>query len=652
MTLFNVTRARRIASGFFPDPTICERPEGGYLMVNSSFEFFPGLPVWESDDGGHWMMLGHAMDRPSQFPYDSMGNSQGIYAPTLRCHDGTYYLIVTNVNRGNMILTTRDPHAGWSDPIWVEGWPGIDPSLFFDDDGAVYICGNEGGSGDEEPGIYLARIDPDRGRVLTGRTRICGGITGSNPEGPHLYRRGGMYYLMWAEGGTESGHMENIARAADPFGPYEMYPGNPLITNRSTHLTLQAIGHCDCAHFDADRTLMVFHGTRNNDEYPAQGWLGREPYAVWFDWGDDGWPRLSDQSYDTPLEGDGSADEDAVSWITPGIDADRRYWVMAPPRRHHVRPDAVAPAFAARPVHSSHDDGGGAPEGPLTVAQSVRSSHVDGPSASEGPLAGVQTVRSSQDCGPGASEGPLPPVREVRSSHNRGGGASEGPLTGARPVRSSHADDPSAPEGPPPATITVDAIDQDFSLQAGPPLIGTRQTRFRFRFMATLPDPGQLALGEAGIAAYANADHYLTVAVHAAVCGRCRVEASVHNAGLVSVVGSAVVPAGRPVGLMLRGDERGYAASVASVTAAQAATEVPGATSAPDASDVPDAAAMPDVPSAADAPPAPVVDETDLGRIPGKVLSFSNAGGFTGTLLGVYAHGTGAVTFTDVTYAK
>ena len=93
MTLFNVTQARRIASGFFPDPTICEKPEGGYLMVNSSFEFFPGLPVWESEDGEHWGLIGYAMDRPEQFSYDSMGNSQGIYAPTLRWHDGTYYLL-------------------------------------------------------------------------------------------------------------------------------------------------------------------------------------------------------------------------------------------------------------------------------------------------------------------------------------------------------------------------------------------------------------------------------------------------------------------------------------------------------------------------------------------------------------------------------
>lgn len=331
MTLFNCKPARRIASGFHPDPTICETPHGTYLMVNSSFEFFPGMPVFESEDGERWRKIGDAMNRPAQFPYETIGNSQGIYAPTLRYFDGTYYLIVTNVNRGNMILTSTDPHDGWSDPIWVEGWPGIDPSLFFDDDDTAYICGNEGGISDEngayEPaGIYLSKIDVATGTVLTKRRRICGGITGSNPEGPHLYKRDGRYYLMWAEGGTESGHMENIARADSPEGPYEMYPGNPLITNRSTHLTLQAIGHCDCAHFGDDRTLMVFHGTRNNDEYPAQGWLGREPYAVWFDW-KDGWPVIADQSYDCDLDGCGESLEGDVEWITPAIDGDGRFTV-------------------------------------------------------------------------------------------------------------------------------------------------------------------------------------------------------------------------------------------------------------------------------------------------------------------------------------
>lgn len=349
MTLFNCKPARRIASGFHPDPTICETPQGTYLMVNSSFEYFPGLPVFESEDGEHWRKIGDAMNRPSQFPYDVMDNSQGIYAPTLRGHDGTYYLIVTNVNRGNMILTSNGPHAGWSEPIWVEGWPGIDPSLFFDDDGTAYICGNEGGAPDEngeyEPaGIYLSKIDVDTGVVLTERRRICGGITGSNPEGPHLYKRHGFYYLMWAEGGTESGHMENIARATSPEGPYEMYPGNPLITNRSTHLTLQAIGHCDCAHFGDERTLMVFHGTRNNDEYPAQGWLGREPYAVWFTWEND-WPALSDQSYDCDLNGCGDALEADVAWITPSIDVDGQFSVTPAPTRTTAggTPAAAAP---------------------------------------------------------------------------------------------------------------------------------------------------------------------------------------------------------------------------------------------------------------------------------------------------------------------
>lgn len=588
MTLFNGAPARRIASGFHPDPTICERPEGGYYMVNSSFEFFPGLPVFESEDGERWRKIGNALGRPSQFPYGSMGNSQGIYAPTLRYHDGTYYLIVTNVNRGNMILTSADPHAGWSDPIWIDGWPGIDPSLFFDDDGTAYICGNEGGVPDENgevelAGIYLSKIDVASGTVLTARRRVCGGITGSNPEGPHLYRRGGLYYLMWAEGGTESGHMENIARAADPFGPYQMHPGNPLITNRSTHLTLQAIGHCDCAHVDGDRTLMVFHGTRNNDAYPAQGWLGREPYAVWFEWRD-GWPALADQSYDCPLNGCGDSLEADVDWITPAIDQDGRFAVV--PARH------TGPEPYAGAADGAADD---------TVSR---------PSAPAG--------GGWPSSGPGVGETDVSPV-------------------------------PSAPSDPSPAagtTITVRATEQDFSLTAGPPMIGTRQTDFRCTFAATLADPRALASGETGIAVYANADHYLELAASAAddvtastasgdadaagvdaaaVTGPTvpvvRIEARAHNAGLVSTVGSATLPADAPLRLVVRGDEQRYTFAV----------EAPAGPVAGD--DAADGAAI-----------------RDLGSIPGKVLSFVNAGGFTGILLGVYAHGSGAVVFDDVRY--
>ena len=498
MTLFNCKPARRIASGFHPDPTICRAPSGRYFLVNSSFEYFPGLPIYESGDGKHWALVGNAMDRPSQFPCEGMGNSGGIYAPTLRWHDGLFYLIVTNVNKGTMIMTTPDPHQGWSDPLWITGWPGIDPTLLFDDDGTVYICGNESDQVDQEgerevPGIYLSRLDVGTGTVLSKRERICGGITGANPEGPHMYKRDGLYYLMWAEGGTEAGHMENMARSASPTGPYEMCPGNPLITNRSTHLTLQAIGHCDCAGFDEDRTLMVFHGTRNNHEYPAQGWLGRESYAVWFAW-KDGWPTLADQSYDVPLLGEGEALEDQIDWITPSLDRAGRFSVTG-------------------------------------------------------------------------------------------------------------SGDPTA------ARILVEAADHDFGLDDGAPMIGTRQTDFRCTFEATLPDPAQLTCGQAGLAVYANAGHYMDLSVQPAHNGLVHVQVQVHNAGLVSLVGSADLPAGAPIGLEIRGDEMGYAFRA----------------------------------SGRDG-------DHDLGHAPGKVLSFTNAGGFTGILLGVYAHGSGQVAFDPVAY--
>lgn len=515
MTLFNCVPVHRMASGFYPDPSVCTMVDGSYLAVSSSFEYFPGLGLHISCDGVHWTYVGAALTRPDQFPYEAMGNSQGIFAPTIRCYRGTYYLIATNVNKSTMILIADNPKGPWSQPLWIEDWPGIDPSLFFDDDGTVYICGNESGR-EEEAGIYLSRLDIHTGKILSARLRICSGITGSNPEGPHMYKREGMYYLVWAEGGTESGHMENIARSTSPWGPYEFYPGNPLITNRSTHLTLQAIGHCDFADFDSDRTLMVFHGTRNNDEYPAQGWIGREPYATWITW-KNGWPDCSDQSYTCSFNGDGQALEERTDWVTPGIDSQHRYQVCL--------------------------------------------------------------------CGFGDQDG------------------------GRNNIYNA----------------VIHAINQDFSLAAGPPLIGFRQTNPRFSWSATLntiwQDLDRLQgdtsgnLLRAGLVLYANSHFYVELSASAPQGSRQGrntrdIRLLVHQDGLISLVGSCLVSGHTPLNFTVKGNDRGF-----DFFAGDTLTGL-----------------------------------KDLGFVPGRVLSFSHAGGFTGTVLGLFAHGKGTAEFKNISY--
>lgn len=342
MTLFNQRQARLLVPGFHPDPSVCSDRPGHLVLAFSSFEYFPGLPVWESNDAGKtWSFCSFAASREDQFTTSPLGDSMGFYASTIRWHNGTWYLIVTDVNRGAMIFTTTNLHGNWSGPKLIDGWPGIDPSLLFDDDGTCYICGNEAGSG-EKPGIYAAPINPDTAQLLGPRHFLIGGITGSNPEGPHMYRHGDTYYLMWAEGGTEAGHMECMARATSVFGPYEVNPHNPLITNRSTHLMPQCIGHADLAplgssnHVDAadhdDDFFLVFLGLRTNADYPQQGWLGRENFGAHVRWPRNGWPELADQSFFISPDDPGSArplTDSTAAWICPGVDREHLFTVTS-----------------------------------------------------------------------------------------------------------------------------------------------------------------------------------------------------------------------------------------------------------------------------------------------------------------------------------
>ncbi len=143
-----------IIPGFHPDPSICRVGED-YFLVTSSFEYFPGVPLFHSRDLVHWRKIGHVLTRPSQLPADPWRPSGGIYAPTLRYHGGTFYMITTNTSTGgNFYVHTQDPYGEWSDPVWVKQG-GIDPSLFFDDDGRVYLTSTA-----EVPSPLPAESDP------------------------------------------------------------------------------------------------------------------------------------------------------------------------------------------------------------------------------------------------------------------------------------------------------------------------------------------------------------------------------------------------------------------------------------------------------------------------------------------------------------
>jgi xylan 1,4-beta-xylosidase len=288
-----------VISGFYPDPSIC-RVDEDYYLVTSSFGYFPGVPIFHSKDLVNWEQIGHCLSRKSQLPlfatrdyFKGRVGEKGIFAPTLRYHEGRFYMITTNMSQyTNFYVWAERPEGPWSEPVVLD-WPGIDPSLLFDDNGKVYISG--AGTGYNEPhGIYQAEIDLETGKLLSERRLIWEGIGGSCPEGPHLYRIGELYYLVIAEGGTEYGHMVTTARAKHPFGPFESCPHNPILTHRSLSDPIQATGHTDLIQAHDGSWWAVFLGIRPNG-YPYYHHIGRETFLAPVHWTEDGWPVIGEQ---------------------------------------------------------------------------------------------------------------------------------------------------------------------------------------------------------------------------------------------------------------------------------------------------------------------------------------------------------------------
>ena len=279
-----------IVPGFHPDPSIC-RVGSDYYLVTSTFEYFPGVPIFHSTDLVHWRQIGHCLTRDSQLPLQTAGSSGGIYAPTIRWRHGTFYMIVTNVSgMGHFYVTAERAEGPWSEPILVNasGAPveGIDPSLYFDDDGLVYFSCNAG----------TATIDIETGTLTSDLKHVWGGSGGRYAEAPHLYKINGLYYCLLAEGGTEPGHMATIARSKIPMGPYEACPHNPILThrNRGGH-TIQSTGHADLVEAHDGSWWAVFLATRVSAEYPHVHHLGRETFLAPVAWDIDGWPVIGNQ---------------------------------------------------------------------------------------------------------------------------------------------------------------------------------------------------------------------------------------------------------------------------------------------------------------------------------------------------------------------
>jgi len=284
---YNETYTNPVIPGGFPDPSIC-RVGDDYYTAHSSFEYFPGVPIFHSKDLVHWRQIGFCLARESQLPLKNMRYSGGIYAPTLRYHDGLFYMITTNVDGGgNFYVTAKDPAGPWSEPVWIDVH-GMDPSLFFDDDGKVYYTRHEGG-GDG----YIAQrlLNLKEGKLEGDLKKVWGGTGGIWAEGPHLYKINGKYYLMISEGGTSYGHMITIARSDSPWGPFESNPDNPILTHKDQEgHQFRALGHGDLVE-TPDGWWIVFLGIRPQGGYYNH--LGREMFLAPLEWDEDGWPVVN-----------------------------------------------------------------------------------------------------------------------------------------------------------------------------------------------------------------------------------------------------------------------------------------------------------------------------------------------------------------------
>lgn len=301
-----------ILPGCYPDPSICRVGEDFYL-VSSTFEYLPGLPVHRSRDLVNWELVGHAIDRPSMLDFAGLASSSGLYAPTIRHHDGLFWLICTLVDQrhpergGHFLLTAAQASGPWSDPIWIGGG-GIDPSLFFDDDGRAWVHATRPARSpewDQQTEVWLRELDLGS-LTLSDEEHVIwsGAVRGAVwAEGPHLYKVDGEYVLLAAEGGTAFHHAVVVAKSSAITGPYIGNRANPVLTHR--HLgqgaDIAAVGHADLVQAVDGSWWSVLLATRPTED--SVDLLGRETFVVPVLW-EDGWPVFAPGEGRVPSEVD------------------------------------------------------------------------------------------------------------------------------------------------------------------------------------------------------------------------------------------------------------------------------------------------------------------------------------------------------------
>ena len=297
------TLVNPILTGFYPDPSVVQVGTD-YYLVNSTFSYFPGIPIFHSKDLKNWKQIGNVISRTTQMNFLGDRITRGLFAPAIAYYKGTYYLTCTLIDhKGNFVVTAKNPAGPWSDPLWLPQVRGIDPSLFFDDNKA-YILYNSDPPGFKPlyPGHRTIRIyefDPIGLKVVGEETTLVNGgvdIT-KKPvwiEGPHIMKVNNWYYLYAAEGGTSVNHSEVVFRSHSALGPYVPYAENPILTQRNLpadrKYPITSAGHAQFVQGPDGKTYAIFLAVRpyQDDFYNT----GRETFIAPVEWRNE-WPVIN-----------------------------------------------------------------------------------------------------------------------------------------------------------------------------------------------------------------------------------------------------------------------------------------------------------------------------------------------------------------------
>lgn len=276
-----------VLPGFHADPSVCRAGDDFYL-VNSTFQYFPGVPVFHSKDLVNWEQVGNCLTRPSQVDLKGTDGNSGIYAPTIRYNNGRFYMVTTVFpSRRHFYVWTDNPAGEWSEPVVIDFAVGsCDPTLYFEDDKCYFLW--------KEGDIKICEIDVETGKQLGEIHHLGVGLGGRYPEGPHIYKKDGYYYLLLAEGGTEHGHHVNILRSKNLFGPYQPNPDNPILSHfnmKMQNSQIQGLGHADLVQAPDSSWWMICLGYRTSGY--LQHVMGRETMLAPVRWEQGGWPVVN-----------------------------------------------------------------------------------------------------------------------------------------------------------------------------------------------------------------------------------------------------------------------------------------------------------------------------------------------------------------------